>query len=264
MSAPPKTPILYYHSVAEDALSVSPSTFRAQMAWLKDRGYCGVSLESWLTRRGDGCVSQKQVVLTFDDGFGSMWESVFPLLQEFGFRATFFIIPGYVGKTLWGNPITRTWSWQERPGQIAFPMMAWDQIARMSKAGMEIGSHTLTHPNLNELGDEDAQREICGSKACLEEKLGVPVRGFCYPRGRFTNALARFVEEAGYGYACTTQPGNATAESDRFLLPRIPGPASVSDLVFRLNRIPRNILTRSALRVARYAETLRMQLRSNA
>jgi peptidoglycan/xylan/chitin deacetylase (PgdA/CDA1 family) len=258
------TPILYYHSVAESGLSVKPSIFAAQMSYLKEHGFRAISMKEWRMLVESGQAQAKRVVLTFDDGFGSMWGNVFPLLQEFGFHGTFFVVRSYVGQTLWGDPVTKRWSSEEGPGRIPFPMMNWDQIARMSEAGMEIGSHTLTHPNLNELGDEDARREVFGSKAYLEERLGVPVRGFCYPRGRFTEALARFVREAGYDYACTTEPGHATAESHRFLLPRIPGPASVSDLVFRLNRIPRNILTSSALRVARYAETLRMQLRSNA
>ena len=129
---------------------------------------------------------------------------------------------------------------------------------------MEIASHTLSHRNLTEISEQDARREIQESKKVLEENLGVPIRGFCYPRGRVTDTLARFVLEAGYDYACTTVPGHATVQSDRFLLPRIPGPASVSDLIFRLNRIPRNILTRSALRLARYAETVQRRLSRGA
>jgi len=258
------TPILTYHSVGANSMSVVPAAFRAQLSWLKRHGYYCTSVTEWLASQKDTRESQKCVVLTFDDGFGSMWENVLPVLREFGFRATFFVVPSYAGQTLWGDPVTKRWSTENGLGRIPFPMMNWNQIAQLSDAGMEIGSHTLTHPNLNELGEEDARKEIRNSKTCIEEKLGAPVHGFCYPRGRFTEALTRFVEDAGYDYACTTQSGHAVPGLNPFLLPRIPGPALVSDLVFRLNQTPRNILTRSALRVARYAESLRMQLRSNA
>ena len=255
------TPVLYYHSVAENCLSVHPLVFRAQLAYLKQHGYRCISLGEWLASRGSARAVEKRVVLTFDDGFGSMWENVLPLLREFGFRATFFIVPGYVGKTLWGDPLTRRWSLEEKHGRFPFPMMSWDQIVRMSEAHMEIGSHTLSHPDLTEISEEDARTEMCESKEYLEEKLAARVRGFCFPRGRVNGTLARLVQKSGYDYACTTHPAYVTADSNRFLLPRIPGPASVSDLRFRVNRIPSNLVTESALRLARYVETHRLEFR---
>ena len=256
------TPVLYYHSVAENCLSVNPSVFRAQLSYLKQHGYRCISLGEWLASQGSMQAAERHVVLTFDDGFGSMWENVLPLLKEFGFSATFFIVPSYVGKTLWGDPLTRRWSVEEKPGRLPFPMMSWDQIVRMSEARMEIGSHTLSHPDLTEIAEEDARTEICESKECLEEKLAIRVRGFCFPRGRVNGTLARLVQESGYHYACTTQQAHVTADSNRFLLPRIPGPSSVSDLFFRVNRIPSNLLTESALRLARYVETHRLEVRA--
>jgi len=256
------TPVLYYHSVAENCLSVYPSVFRAQLAYLEQHGYGCISLGEWLTSQGSTQAVERRVVLTFDDGFGSMWENVLPLLKEFGFRATFFIVPGYVGKTLWGDPLTRRWSMEENHGRLPFSMMNWDQIVRMTEAHMEIGSHTLSHPDLTDISEEDARTEICESKEYLEEKLAVQVRGFCFPGGRANGTLARLVRESGYDYACTTQQAHVTTDSNHFLLPRIPGPASVSDLFFRVNRIPSNLLTESALRVARYLETHRLEVRA--
>jgi peptidoglycan/xylan/chitin deacetylase (PgdA/CDA1 family) len=255
-------PILYYHSVADNCLSVNPLAFRAQLSYLKQHGYRCINLGEWLASQGSMQAAERRVVLTFDDGFGSMWENVLPLLKEFCFRATFFIVPGYVGKTLWGDPLTRRWSLEEKPGRRPFPMMSWDQIVRMSEARMEIGSHTLSHPNLTDIAEEEARKEIHESKAFLEEKLGIPMQGFCYPRGCQNDALVKLVQESGYHYGCTTTPGYATPDSNSFALPRIPGPVSLSDLVFQLKRIPANILTTSALRAARYAETLRLRVRA--
>ncbi len=140
-------------------------------------------------------------------------------------------------------------------------MMDWDQIARLSEAGMEIASHTLSHPNLDDLTEKEASREIRESKVLLEERLGIPVRGFCYPRGRHNNALVRLVQESGYNYACTTQHGYATRDSDPFALPRIPGPASMSDFAFHLKRFPCNVFTKGVLKIARKLEKVESAMR---
>lgn len=256
MNRPRGTPILYYHCVAENCLSVKPSIFSAQMSYLKEHCFRAICMKEWRILAESGQSHSKNVVLTFDDGFGKLPENVFPLLMEFGFRATFFVVPGYVGKTLWGDPVTRTWRWEEQPGRIAFPMMTWSHIARMSEAGMEIASHTLSHRNLTDLSEADARREIRESKEYLEEKLAIPIRGFCYPRGRVNASLAGLVEEAGYEYACTTQPGYAAPDSDRFLLPRIPGPASLSDFIFQVRGFRQTVFNQCALRLARKFEPL--------
>lgn len=255
------TPIFYYHSVAADDLSVKTPTFRAQLSYLKHRGYHCIGVGEWLASQENGRKSEKCVALTFDDGFGSMWENVLPLLQEFGFRATFFIVPGYVGKTHWGNPNTRTWSGKEQPGRIPFPMMTWDQITRLGEAGMEIGSHTLSHPNLTDISEEEARKEIRDSKEFLEEKLGIPIQGFCYPRGCQNEDLAELVQQSGYRYGCTTKPGYATPDSDPFLLPRLPGPAFMSDFTFHLKWFPSNVFTKGLLKVARKLEKLESAMR---
>jgi peptidoglycan/xylan/chitin deacetylase (PgdA/CDA1 family) len=252
-------PVFYYHAVAENSLSVKPAVFRAQLSYLKRHAYRSLTLSECLASRNNHEGSQKRLVLTFDDGFGSMWENVFPLLRNLGFQATFFIVPSYVGKTLWGDPATQRWSLDEKPGRIAFRMMNWDQISRLSEAGMEIGSHTLSHRNLTELSETEARREIRESKEYLEEKLGAPVRGFSYPRGRVNEVMARLVQESGYEYACTTQPGRATRDSDPFLLPRIPGPDTVSGLFSLIRGVPVNLFTRSALRLACRIERLRIR-----
>jgi peptidoglycan/xylan/chitin deacetylase (PgdA/CDA1 family) len=249
-------PIFYYHSVAEKRLSVKPSVFRAQLSYLKHRGYHCIGVGEWLASQKNGRKSEKCVALTFDDGFGSMWENVLPLLQEFGFRATFFIVPGYVGKTHWGNPNTGTWSGKEQPGRMPFPMMTWNQITRLGEAGMEIGSHTLSHPNLTNISEEEARKEIRDSKEFLEEKLGISIQGFCYPLGRQNEVLTELVQKSGYRYGCTTKPGYATPDSNPFLLPRIPGPASMSDFIFHARGFPQNVFTQSVLRVARKFESL--------
>ena len=257
-------PILYYHSVANNCLSVAPAAFRAQMMYLRDHDYRAVRVDELVDTLANGSRCEKKVGISFDDGFASTHEHVLPILREFGFRATCFVVPGYAGKTLWGNPATRRWSVEEKPGHIACPMMRWNQMAQMSEAGMEIASHTLSHRNLTDLSEVDARGEIWESKEYLEEKLAIPIRGFCYPRGRHNSALARLVQESGYDYACTTQHGYATPDFDAFELPRICGPASMSDFVFHLKRFPCNVFTKGVLKIARNLEKLQSAVRGTA
>lgn len=102
--------------------------------------------------------------------------------------------------------------------------MTWDQLAEMADAGMEIGSHTVSHPILTRLSAAGAAAELAGSRAVLEERLGRPVRHFAYPNGQpadLSGDLARMVREAGYRSACTTVAGRVTRGSDPYLLPRI-------------------------------------------
>lgn len=249
--------ILYYHSIREGCLSVSPATFRRQITFLAQIGFRSVGVGELVSSLATGANSERRVAITFDDGFAGVWENAFPVLTEFGFRATLFIAPTYVGKTLWGDPVTQTFGDKEERGLIPFPMLTWDQIVRMKAAGIEIASHTLSHPDLTAISEQEAVREIRESKTYLEEKLGIVIAGFCFPRGRVSTKIAEFVREAGYQYACTTQSGGITAASNRYLLPRVPGPNSVSDLVFQLKRIPSNPFTNSVLRVARFVETHR-------
>ncbi len=105
----------------------------------------------------------------------------------------------------------------------AVRFMNWNQLREMASAGMEIGSHTLSHPILSLLPDSQARTEIAESKACLEEKLRQPVRSFCYPNGKsgdFSETTKKFAKEAGYCSAVTTQIGYFTRDTDLYEIPR--------------------------------------------
>ncbi|NOY78563.1 MAG: polysaccharide deacetylase family protein [Calditrichaeota bacterium] len=101
--------------------------------------------------------------------------------------------------------------------------MNWDQLREMASAGMEIGSHSLSHPIFSLLSTAQAQAEIAGSKTYLEEKLRQPIRSFCYPNGKsgdFTETTKKLIKDAGYRSAVTTEAGYFTAETDLYEIPR--------------------------------------------
>ena len=102
----------------------------------------------------------------------------------------------------------------------------------MVELGMEIGSHTCSHPDLKRIPRVDAKREIEDSKRELEQQLGIPVTSFCYPSGRFSAEALGLVRESGYRSACTTEIGTWNGD-DLFSIPRIPVMASDVFFVFK-------------------------------
>jgi peptidoglycan/xylan/chitin deacetylase (PgdA/CDA1 family) len=144
-------------------------------------------------------LSNKQhiVCLTFDDGYSSDWEIVFPILQEYSVTATFFIVTDWVGSD---GYLTRS------------------QIKKMSDAGMQIGSHTHTHPNLLTLDSSSVDDELRCSRLFLEDLLGKEVDTFSFPFGFESSNLIYKVFQEGYKYCCTSRHGIVT--SPKNILPR--------------------------------------------
>ena len=190
---PPYIPILMYHYVREVEesvdplgfrLSVRPERFVEQLAWLRDQGY-----ETLLMRelaaclRGELRCPARSVALTFDDGYSDQFQAALPALQQYGFRATFYIVTGHVG----------------REGY-----MDWEQLEQLRDRGMEVAAHTVSHADLASLPLEQALVEINGSRAALESRLGVDVVSFSYPAGSYSPELARTLWEAGFTSAVTT------------------------------------------------------------
>ena len=114
-------------------------------------------------------------------------------------------------------------------------MLSWDELKTLSRDGVTVGSHALTHPVLTRLPYEEARQEIARSRQVLEERLGIPVAHFAYPYGRradYSPAIQRLVQAAGYRSACANVYGINEPASDRFALKRICGPrASLRALV---------------------------------
>ncbi len=192
-------PILMYHYIryvdaANDELgynlSIDPETFDHHMAWLANNGYTGVDLHTLLRCTGripssqatDMCPAAP-VALTFDDGYMDAYTAALPILQRYGFRASFYIVTGFVGQ----------------PGY-----MGWKELIILRDAGMEIGSHSISHPNLTELDQAELARQINESKQELEQQLHIRVTSFCYPTGAYNQETIEQLRLAGFENAITT------------------------------------------------------------
>jgi peptidoglycan/xylan/chitin deacetylase (PgdA/CDA1 family) len=215
-----KTPIFYYHSVGGPALqTLALPRFLRHLEWIRRLGYSTVTVSELLEDGHSG--PAPRVALAFDDGLLDNYTQVFPLLLEFGLRATFYVVPGYDQVTRWGSPRTGRWSDVPAPGfTIPFKSMGTDHRRELARHGMEIGSHSLTHRTLTRIPKEELTREVRDSKDVIEQEIGASVKTFCYPRGRFTPAVVRVVHEAGYLGACSTLPGYYRSGLSRYLLPR--------------------------------------------
>ncbi|MGH3695534.1 MAG: GNAT family N-acetyltransferase [Pseudonocardiaceae bacterium] len=187
--------ILMYHSISPYErdpfeVTVSPLRFEHQMRWLSRRGLRGTSVRELLDAQTTRC-SGTLVGLTFDDGYEDFLGYALPILTSFGFTATVFALAGRLGGTnAWdaGGPTKR--------------LLTPDQLRQVVAAGMEIGSHGLTHARLISASGKQLHEELVRSRAVLREISGQQVSGFCYPYGALTAQVMDAVRAAGYDYGC--------------------------------------------------------------
>ena len=184
------------------------------MDWLYRSGYQTVGLEEWLAARAHNgqALPRKPVVITFDDGYQDNYKLAWPVLQQYSFRATIFLVSGLIGKCS---------EWREVPFSKT-PMIAWDQVREMAQNGIGFGSHTRTHSDLTQLDAQSIERELRCSRNQIEQEAGRPVRLFSYPYSRLSATIKQQVLTAGYRAAFTYRPWYVgRAGQDQFELQRI-------------------------------------------
>lgn len=227
-------PILMYHAVAAlprdpDRISVSPACFREQIGWLARAGYRGVSVGE-LVRAHARSSARGLVGLTFDDGYRSVLEHAAPVLRQVGFTATVFPVVERLG---WHN------AWDPQGPHLA--TLTVEELRALREHGVEIGSHTLTHPMLTRARPDHQAREIAQSRLRLAELLGQAPAGLSYPFGDVDAAVARLARTAGYAYACAvdTHRGWHRHALPRIRVAEVDGPWRLRLRLARRDRGPR-------------------------
>lgn len=186
-------PILMYHHInfltpgaskeLQD-LTVSPETFEKQMMYLFQQNYQPITFGQFFDfLEESGKLPEKSLIITFDDGWKNQYQYAFPVLKKYNFPATFFIVVNQIGGDLF---------------------MGWGQLKELLNNGMEIGSHTMTHPNLKKLISSQLTYEIEESKIILEKNLNYQIEVFAYPYGIFDSRITKAVRKANYKMARTT------------------------------------------------------------
>lgn len=208
-------PVLTYHSLdnSGSVVSTAPSLFKQQIRHLRDAGYRAISLcemiESLAAKEN---FSAKTVVLTFDDGFQNFYTMAFPVLQQFDFKATVFLVTDHCGKfNDWpGNP----------PDLPRSKVLSWSEVEELHRYGIEFGAHTRTHPDLTKMSAAKIREETVGCKEAIENVLGTAVSTFAYPFGKYNSEVKRLAAES-FNAACSTNLGKVGFESDFFSLDRL-------------------------------------------
>ncbi len=238
--APParKLPILMYHSVSDAAeagaapyyrTTTSPARFAAQMRWLRERGCRGVALRAglaWLRSEADAGPSgePRPVALTFDDGFRDFATAAFPVLQQFGYAATVFLPTAFIG----GNGAGTRPDAPTRKSFKSKECLTWEEVRELDRAGIEFGSHTVSHPVLYDLSWPQIESELRHSKNALDERLDHASTAFAYPYAypeadaAFTRSFEDLLQGAGYDCAVTTRIGRVGAADNARALRRLP------------------------------------------
>jgi peptidoglycan/xylan/chitin deacetylase (PgdA/CDA1 family) len=207
--------ILMYHMVEAPplfhgmrGLYVSPQHLGRQLRELQSSANASfTNLSEWNSTRPDA----RQVIITFDDAYLSLFKKGLPVLQATGLRAINYVVADRIGQMN---------QWDHSAKSRDEKLMDRSQINEWLAAGHEIGAHTLTHPHLERIPLELARREIVDSKKKLEDQFGIPIRHFCYPYGGHNQAVRDLVEEAGYETGTSTIEGFNTKTTDTYLLRR--------------------------------------------
>jgi glycosyltransferase involved in cell wall biosynthesis len=212
-----RTPILMYHAfggAGEPAsrFVVPQRKFALQMAWLKWMRYRVLSLEEYLScHREHQFPPARSVVITIDDGYADTRTRAYPVLRRHGFQAIVFIVSAEVGNAS---------HWGKNGPLVGRPLLAWPDIQEMLPEGISFGAHTRTHPILTAISLEQAQEEISGSRADLEQKLNLPIGLFAYPFGKYDSKIQALVQQAGFLGACSVHRGPNTPNTIGFALHR--------------------------------------------
>jgi len=211
--------ILMYHQVGRfspmrehRATYCDHRRFAAQMSLLKHLGYRVLSMDETLAcLSGESPIPPRAVALTFDDGYENFYEYAFPILQRYGFPAMVYLVADKIGQRA---------DWLAQDGHHPAALMDWPRIRDLRAAGIDFGSHGLSHIRLAQQSYSVVQREMSDSRQRLEDGLGEEIRHFCYPYGSHDLASLNAAAEAGYRSAVTCQRGLATSRFDPLALPR--------------------------------------------
>jgi peptidoglycan/xylan/chitin deacetylase (PgdA/CDA1 family) len=205
--------VLCYHAVVEgepQRLAVRRERLSSQLRLLLRRGYRPVSATEAVQQRG------RMLHVTFDDAYRSVAETL-PLLDELRVPATIFACTGYARD---GRPFDVPELREDAAADpTAFATMDWQALRAAASHGVEIGSHTVSHPHLPQLSDAELDRELRESKAEFEDELSAPCRYLAYPYGEADDRVREAARRAGYDAAFAVDPGRG--RSDRFAVPRL-------------------------------------------
>jgi len=216
-------PILMYHSISDDnsKMSVSVDNFYKQMKLMKKLGFRSHKLKNIFDNK-----YKRRFVITFDDGYQSVYQNALPILKELSFNATCFFISNEIGKY-------NKWD-LDKKNYKKLDLMNEDQIKEWISCDCEVGSHTLDHKDLTSLAIEEKIVQIRSPIKFFKDKFNIQVESFSYPYGKYDEDSVKIVK-ANYNYAVTTKRSRYKINTfDKAEIPRIPINSDTSKFKFIL------------------------------
>lgn len=206
-SVPEGVSILMYHMIGDmknNSAVMTEDNLRIQMQYLKDHGYHPITMQELYdyVTKGEKLPS-KPVCITFDDGYLDSYTIVYPMMKEFGYPWTLFLITDDVGKS--------------------YNRMTWEQLKEMADSGaVTIANHTLSHPKLHNLPTRaEKENEIIGANKALKYHLGIDNLWFAYPYGDYDDEVIDICKKAGIKLAVTTDAGRVHVGNYPYDLKRV-------------------------------------------
>lgn len=223
-SVPEGVSVLMYHMIGDEqgnAAIMTEANLRIQMNYLRDHGYHPITMQELYDYVTKGApLPEKPVCITFDDGYLDSYTIVYPLMKEYGFPWTLFLITDDVGKT--------------------YNRMTWDQLKEMANShAVTIASHTLSHPKLHNLATRaEKEKEIVEANKALKYQLGIDNVWLAYPYGDYDDEVIDICKKAGIKMAVTTDAGRVHVGSFPYDLKRayIGNDISLARFSERLNK----------------------------
>lgn len=203
---PPTAVILAYHIVQspnDTVYSMSRASFRRQMDYLRATGYTVISLgelHDYITGKRES-IPDPSVVITVDDGWKCTYTEIFPVMKELGFPFTVFVYPKFIGQSAYA--------------------LSWKEVAQMAEDGVDIQSHSNSHPYLTKRSKTALRAELVESRQTIERKTGRPVRFLAYPYGDYNERVMQAAEAAGYEAGLTCNFGPVEKGSNPYRLKRV-------------------------------------------
>lgn len=203
---PPTVSVLCYHTFdasKKSAYTLDSKRFREQLRFLQVQKIPVITMKQLLAHlESQAPLPPKSVLITIDDGYRTAWTKAWPILREFNFPFTLFIYPQAISRHS--------------------TSLTWEQVKEMDKAGVDIQSHSMTHPLLTHPGHAMNEKdyfvwldhELSDSKKLLEEQLGHSIQALAYPYGGYDERVVERAKVAGYALAFTCDNGNVSAHTE--------------------------------------------------
>ena len=223
--------ILGWHRLGEtpDGLTTRVQDFCSQLECLQAARANVMPMQDALRLLSADRLPKRAVVLTFDDGYRSVGELAWPLLERRGMPATLYVVPGFLDGR-------RRFPWDLNATSADAELLTAAEVAGLCRAGLDIGSHTMGHRWLPDASDPELVQDLLDSRAFLEELLGRPVRGLAYPTGGWDQRVRQAARATGHDYAVTVDRGiNRPGRADLLSLRRSFVPDDAQDLEILLN-----------------------------